>query len=220
MDANSVTHLRAHDHRARTWNRLGLVAVGATFLLLFCACADTGGANGSRPDALATTAAGTPSDSPSSVPPDPTSWRDELNGREIATYESALNRWKEYFERSAQIYRIGRDTEAARAVFREYDMQAIARIRGLAETYDAQGLRTLQGPTPLSTTPLNVRSDVVVISQCNDYTDVQVTRDGQPVDGVKPSHLQTPIRIEMNKPSGRDWMVARVQLKDEKSCAA
>ncbi|WP_193604806.1 hypothetical protein [Nocardioides dongkuii] len=188
-------------------------------MLLFCACADTGGADGSRPDALTTTSE-TPSDSPPSVPPDPEGWRDELTDEEIATYESALNRWQEYSDRSAQIYRIGQDSEAARAVFREYDMQAIARIRSLAETYDAQGLRTLQGPTPLSTTPLDVRSDVVVISQCNDYTDVQVTRDGRPVDGVEPSHLQTPIRIEMNKPSGRDWMVARVQLKDEKSCAA
>ena len=152
-------------------------------------------------------------------PTDPP-WLDDFTADEIAVYEAALARWQEYSEKSAQIYRLGRDTEAAREIFREYDMRAITRIKSLAESYDAQGLRTIQGPVPLSAKPVSVEPRVVVISQCNDYTDVQVTRAGEPVDGVTPKHLRTPITIEMDKPAGHDWMVARVQLKDEKSCSA
>lgn len=217
MDATSGTRLRARTPGARRSMPAGL---GALMLLapVLAACSDGAGAAGdesSPSTSPAVTLSAEPTDSSSPEP-----WRDQFNERQIASYEAALRRWDEYSERTEQIYRAGRDTPSARAVFREYDMQAVARIKSLAETYDAQGLRTIQGPTPLSTAPVSVEPRVVLIAQCNDYSDVEVTRNGKPVEDVRPEHVQTEILIEMDKPAGHDWMVGRVQLKDETLCGA
>lgn len=220
MDANSETHRRALGlHGPRHSTSFALAALGVVLSgLSLSACSDLGEAAGDPvPDPPSSTAVSPPSPSASETEP---AWTDEYSADQLDAYAAALARWQEYSDKTESIYREGRDTPEARKVFQEYDMQAAARIRSLAETYDAGELRTLQGPEAVSAEPVGITEQVVLISQCNDYSQVQVTRAGEPVADAIPEHVVTPILIEMDLVPGREWMVARVQLKDEKSCSA
>ena len=193
-------------------------AVAALWMVVFATgCAERTTTDTAEPASPASPAsATTPSPSQSVEAP---LWQDKFDAEQLDRYDEALTRWQEYSRKTAVIYRKGLDTPEAREVFREYDLQAVARIRSLAETYEAQGVRTVRGPEPLSTQAISIGQTVVRISQCNDYSRVLVTRDGERVHGVKPQHALTPLLIEMDRVAEGDWMVARVQLKDRTPCA-
>ncbi|MCM0621958.1 hypothetical protein [Nocardioides bruguierae] len=188
-----------------------------------------GGCSGDEPIAAEPTPSTGPSESTSATEEaspagqptgDGEAWRSRFSPGQLQRYDAALSRWIEYSHKTARIYRAGVDTPGARAVFAEYDMQAQLRTRALAETYDDGGVRVERGPTALDRRATSIGRQVVVIRQCNDYSRVRVTQDGEVVAGATPRHLVTPIVIEMDRPRGRDWMVARIQLKDKTSCAA
>lgn len=201
------------------WPRLLRALVAACLAMsVLAGCADSGDLP-SGP-AAQTTASVATSQTPSESQDASPSWRSDFDAVQLKTYEQALARWVEYSRKSVAIYRAGRDTPQAREVFREYDLQAVARIRSLAETYEAQGLRIVRGPIPLGTRAVSVEKTFVRISQCNDYSRLLVTRNGEPASDLRPKNTVTPLLIEMDRPAGSDWMVARVQLKDRSSCAA
>lgn len=186
-------------------------------LLLVSGCAEQRATSESEP--TITTLSESMTTEPSSPSAEASSWMDRFDADQLEKYEAALTRWQEYSRKTEAIYREGLDTPEAREVFREYDLQAVARIRSLAETYEAQGLRTVRGPESLSTEAISIDGSVVRLSQCNDYSRVLVTRNGKRVPGLKPQNPVTPLLIEMDRVAGGDWMVARVQLKDRTSCA-
>lgn len=201
------------------WPRpLRALVAACLAMVVLAACADSGGLP-SGPDAQTTVPVAT-SPAPSASQDASTSWKSDFDAVQLKTYEQALARWVEYSRKSVAIYRAGRDTPQAREVFREYDLQAVARIRSLAETYEAQGLRIVRGPIPLGTQAISVEKTFVRISQCNDYSRLLVTRNGKPASDLRPKNIVTPLLIEMDRPTGSDWMVARVQLKDRSSCTA
>ena len=209
MDTNSGGNSSALARTARAVSALCMVVLTA-------GCAEQTSSDATAPGSPMSPVPATPASSQSIKA---SSWTDEFDEEQLERYDEALTRWQEYSRKTAVIYRKGLDTPAAREVFREYDLQAVARIRSLSETYEAQGVRTVRGPEPLSTQAISIARTVVRISQCSDYSRVLVTRDGERVQGVKPRHAVTPLLIEMDRVAGGDWMVARVQLKDRTSCA-
>lgn len=154
-----------------------------------------------------------------SSPPTEAAWRAKFTEAQLEVYEEALGRWQEYTEKANDIYRAGEDTPEARAVLREYDMQWQGQAKILATSYAKGGVRTVTPPKSVSWRALSIKPKVVLISQCTDYTNVLVTKNGKPLAGTKPKHLVTPLVIEMDKPSHHNWMVARTELRDNKSCA-
>lgn len=209
MDTNSGGNGPALARTARAVAALCMVVLAA-------GCAEQTTGDAAAPGSPTSPVPATPAPSQSVAAP---SWTEEFDAEQLERYDEALIRWQEYSRKTAVIYRKGLDAPEAREVFREYDLQAVARIRSLAETYEAQGVRTVRGPRPLSTQAISIEQTVVRIAQCSDYSRVLVTRDGERVQGVKPRHPVTPLLIEMDRVAGGDWMVARVQLKDRTSCA-
>lgn len=199
----------------RAWRALAAVGLAVT-MLSSCSKSTEAESGPSSPTASPTASPQTTAPPPADPSP---SWMSQFNGAQLARYQQALARWEAYSKQSVAIYRAGRDTPTAREVFREYDLQAVARIRSLAETYEGQGLRIARGPRPLSTKAVSVERTVVRIWQCNDYSRLLVTRNGKRASGFAPNHIVTPLIIEMDRPDGGDWMVAQVELKDRTSCA-
>ena len=202
--------------RRHTSTFAALVAVAA----LGTACSDD--ADGStQPDppssAPTSTATSTPTEDPEPGGP-PAGWEDEFTAEQLTTYNAALARYKQYRRATDPIYRDGKDTPEARALLQEYSALWQRDVVELAE-YDRGGIRTLRAPEPLWTYARSVKPTYVVIVQCTDYTNVQVTQNGEEVTGTKPKHLLTPLAIKMDKPEGR-WLFAGVSLKDRTSCAA
>ena len=191
---------------------------GVAALLSLCVlCACTTDASKPRVESSPVPSSTPEASSPKSEMP---AWHDKFTAEQIDAYEAALLRWQEYTAKGNEIYRSGRDTPQAGAVLREYSMEWQLRVRELAQVYDQGAVRIVSPESALSWKPISITDKVVVISQCTDYTNLLVTQEGEPVKGTRPDNLVTPLLIEMDKPVGRDWMVATTNLRDERPCAA
>lgn len=147
-------------------------------------------------------------------------WKSKFTEAELDRYEEALDRWQEFTELAHEIHMRGKDTPEARAVFKEYSLQYQRDIAELVQTFDEGNVRLERPEEPLWWKAVSIEPRVVVIRQCTDYRNVRLVQDGRTVPGTKPKHRVTPLRIEMNKPKGHDWMVATTQLKDKRACHA
>jgi hypothetical protein len=196
---------------------------GTTVLLLagLSAC-------GGDEDSPAADPATTRTTSPSPVEPasaGPTGWEKRYSHVELVAYENALSRWQEYSEALARIYKRGKNTPAARATIREYDLAWQGEVAILDRYYDKGGVRDIRGPEALWSRPRDIimnrdGTGTVLIEQCTDYRRVLVVRrDGKPAK-VKPKHPITPVVINMAMGKGDDWKVADLRLRDKRSCAA
>ena len=194
-------------------------ATVAVYLLMSLAavgCSDDGQA--ANPS---TTSSAPPASTPSaSATPSEETWRAKFTDAQLEAYEQALGRWQEYTEKTNAIYKAGRNTPAAREVFREFSMQWQGRVGELVTRYERDGARVVRPPEGLSWQAVSARPRVVVIRQCTDYRDLLVTVKGKKLAGTQPDHLVTPLLIEMDRPIGKDWMVADTKLKDSRSCTA
>ena len=157
-----------------------------------------------------------PAPATSSAPP---AWEEHFSASQLEQFRAALSRWQEYSAKARQIYKQGKDTPGAEAVFRQYTAIAPGLIADLKRTYDTGGLRIVRPSKAISFKALSIGSNRVVIGQCTDYTDMVVTQNGQKVADALPDHLQTTLRIEMEKPSGHDWTIFSIGGKDKSSCA-
>lgn len=147
-------------------------------------------------------------------------WQSKFTEAELDRYEEALDRWQEYSEELNAIHMKGKDTPEARATLKEYSMQYQSEIAQLVQTFERGNVRLVNPVKPVWWKAVSIKPRVVVISQCSDYRNLLLTQNGKEVPGTKPKHLVTPLKIEMDKPKGHDWMVATTKLKDKRSCKA
>ena len=194
-----------------------LVAVACLLIGVGVAACSADDAPGTRPSPSPLTESSTSTSSPSTAETPP-AWESKYSPRELAQYREALRRWQEYSAKTEQIYKQGKDTPGAEAVFRQYTAIAPGLIADLKRTYDIGGLRIVRASKPISFKALSIESNRVVIGQCTDYADMVVTQNGQKVSDALPDHLHTTLRIEMEKPSGHDWTIFSIGGKDETSC--
>lgn len=206
---------------ARPLKRIPIVlaCVVAVVTVTACGADDSPSAD---PAPSRTSGLSTSTSSPSSTETPP-AWESKYSPRELDQYREALRRWQEYTAKTHEIYEAGSDTPGALRVFKEYSLAWQGAAAVLADSA-SRHIRVTVPERPLSTRAISVRlnqdgTGTVEISQCTDYRPVTVLQDGKQIETSRPSHLVTPLVINMTKPAGRDWMVAKTELKDHSSCA-
>jgi hypothetical protein len=197
---------------------VALVCLVAAVAVTACGTDDPPGGD---PLPSPTTELSASANSPSSAETPP-AWESKFSPRELDQYKEALRRWQEYTAKTHEIYEAGSDTPGARRVFQEYSLTWQGDAAVLADSAKRH-LRVTVPEKSLSTRAISVRlnrdgTGTVEISQCTDYRPVTVLQNGTQIKTSQPSHLVTPLLINMTKPAGRDWMVAKTDLRDHSSC--
>lgn len=204
-----------------------LIAAPLLTVAMLSVAACSGGDPKDEPTPTSPSSSSSPStpSAPSTQPGGPpVGWEDSYTADELSAYETAVARWKRYNELTEPIYKAGKNTEKAREVIREYELQWQRAVNDLARYYDEGGLRNEVPPSPLWTQATSVAlnpdgTGTVVFEQCTDYRNVVVTKNGKPADGVVPEHSVTPLSVHMVKAKDHDWKVAELKLEDKTSCA-
>lgn len=205
----------------------------AVVLLLTVAMLSAVACSGDNPQVEPTptppsTSSPSPTPSPSASEPGgpPAGWEDSYTTEELSAYEAALARWQRFRQLLVPLEKEGKYTAEAEKVFQEYRVAPQAGAHAL-RAVEANGYRFEVPYEPLWSIADSVQLSndgaidgaVVVISQCTDYSGLQVTKDGKDVSTeVRPEHQVTVLLIQMTNLGGK-WKYIDSTLQDEESCS-
>jgi predicted small lipoprotein YifL len=186
----------------RTLN--ALVAVALTGALTACGDND-------EPDPIpeAETSSTTSPTEPTETATTPV-WEDDYSPKQLQAYESALQRFESYEQRSESIWAAGRATAVAEDLFKEYFPSPYWQSQyDLLVTYEQSDVKTTGLATVYWSRPKTVANNAlsVEIRQCVDFAEVEVTQDGKRIEGTKwttKPHLRA---VHLSKSKGYGWLI-------------
>lgn len=142
------------------------------------------------------------SGSPSPTP-DPDAWRSKFTDEQLREFDLAVGGWTEY-ERLLNTYQSEPpdNPEAVRQLFERFSYNATALFDSFVTNFVEGGVRIVTPPTPVSITgrtiEVNEKGSLVEFDQCTDYTQLDIRRDGKPIDGAAPTERDRAIiRVKM-----------------------
>ncbi|MDP3889749.1 hypothetical protein [Nocardioides sp.] len=168
----------------------------------------------------------TPTASPSA---DSDAWREEFTDEQLQEFDYALRKWRRYGElMDSHRSEPPEDPKDVREVFEKYTYNATGLFHSYVMNYVEGGVRIVTPPTPVSVTgrkiEANEKGSLVVFDQCNDYTTLDIRRDGKPIEGASPTKNDTAIiRVQMGYEPATDtleggWRILTSKVVD-KPCA-
>jgi hypothetical protein len=169
----------------------------------------------------------TPTETRSASPTKTTqpAWQDKYSEKEIAAYETALDRFETYEQRSEPIWRRGKATPAAEELFKEYFQEGVwqpqlSRLR----LYESSNVEVHGTPTVLRSQPtritLSKQNESVTIRQCVDYSTVTGFQNGEETTKVthKPQ-LRIVVSIRSVGKQESPWLISRIrEFKGDRPC--
>lgn len=196
-------------------------------------CGDDGGepAADPTPNPSASTTSPTPATTEPSASPsvDPDAWRLKFTHQQLREFDYALREWERYGQLMDSHRSEPPDNpEDVREVFEQYTYNATGLFDSYVMNYVEGGVRIVTPPTPVSVTgrkiEANKKGSLVVFDQCNDYTTLDIRRDGKPIKGASPTKNDTAIiRVRMGYEPATDtlkggWRILTSKVVD-KPCA-
>ena len=176
----------------------------------------------SAPTSATTSSTPTASTSPT---PEPESWRAEFTEEQLTAYDRALQVWKQYSEIVGGFFREPpTDLEFVRRTYERFTYNAAARYDSYVDTVVDGGLRVITPPEPISytgrTITLDPKGDLVVLVQCNDYTNADYRRNGDRIEPevAKGGQATARQRIELASDHEGSWRILKIETVD-RTCA-
>lgn len=168
--------------------------IAAAALALAAAFAGCGGEPSSDPSKSAS-----PTASPTA---DPT-WDNEFSPEQMANYEAARTRWEEFFTKSNEARRRGKDSPETKAMFNEYSLQGPGEYSVFLDLYVNGKVRLEVPPKVLWTNASKIEGNTVIFNYCLDQTDMRIVNAEGDVNPSKPPYLRL-ITVQMEKTS-KGW---------------
>jgi len=192
-----------------------IASMAGTALMLTAACS-----NNDDPLPPAQTSP-TASTSPSESAP---AWRAKYSDAQLKEYETALGRFTEYERRSEPVWAAGKATPSAKALFKEYFLDADTPYQTL-RTYELVEVKTVGTPKVYWSRATSITDPKkagqhgmkTAILQCVDFRTMHGTQHGQPTQQA--DKFQRPVRrvIHMYR-LGASWLISAVDDRKGKPC--
>ena len=172
-----------------------------------------------------TSATTTPPPESTSATAEPEAWRAKFSKDQLAAYERALQVWKQYGEITGAYFREPpKDLETVRRTYERFTYNAAARYDSYVETVVDGGLRVVTPPEPISyrgrSITLDPKGDLVVVVQCNDYSNADYRRRGERIKPEVANSGRTTARqrIELGSDLAGTWRILEIETVD-RTCA-
>lgn len=147
-------------------------------------------------------------------------WQDKYSEKEIAAYETALDRFETYERRSEPIWRRGKATPAAEQLFKEYFtdgawQREVSRLR----SYEQANVEVHGSPTVLRSRATRIavsdKGGSITIRQCIDYSSSQLLQDGEQAPGAPESPRIRQVVLDRSIDEG-SWLISAVYTYEGK----
>lgn len=183
----------------RTLSTLAALTLAAALT----ACGDT--AREPEPEATDSTTAAEPSPTPTEA-----AWQAQYSAKQLKGYETALQRWQSYLNRSEAIWAAGKATPQAEDLFKEFFPDPIWRsVYAQLMTYEQVEVTTEGQAEVYSSKATEISEDgrSVTIEQCVNYSAAVTTQRGEVVAGEMWGTQPRIRRVHLSKPEGYGWLI-------------
>lgn len=183
----------------RTFSTLAALTLAAALT----ACGDT--SREPEPKATDSTTAAEPTPTPTEA-----AWQAQYSAKQLKAYETALQRWQSYLNRSEAIFAGGTATAQAEDLFQDYFPDPVWRNEfALLQSYEDAKVKTQGLPEVFWSKAANISKSglSVTIEQCVDFSDVTVTQDNQPVEGNEWTTTPHVREIQLEKSDEYGWLI-------------